>query len=137
MLYVIAQGKTGGYDMAANGFAQNGWSAYSMVSAFLLEMAGTFVFVMVILRATTADGAGPLAGLATGLTLVAIHLARIAISGSSVNPARLLGPAPFAGAAALSQLWLYILAPCIGAAAAGLVLRTDTFKTGQSAVQPA
>jgi aquaporin Z len=46
MLYVIAQGKTGGYDMAANGFAQNGWSAYSMVSAFLLEMAGTFIFVM-------------------------------------------------------------------------------------------
>jgi aquaporin Z len=51
MLYVIAQGKTGGYDMAANGFAQNGWSAYSMVSAFLFEMAGTFIFVMVILRA--------------------------------------------------------------------------------------
>jgi aquaporin Z len=78
-----------------------------------------------------------LAGLAIGLTLVAIHLAGIAVSGSSVNPARSLGPALFAGGAALSQLWLYIVAPCIGAAAAGFLLRTDTFKTGQHAVQPA
>lgn len=139
VLYVIAQGKTGGYDMAANGFAQNGWSAYSMVSAFLFEMAATFIFVMVILRATAADGASAVAGLAIGLTLVAIHLAGIAVSGSSVNPARSLGPALFAGGTALSQLWLYIVAPCVGAAAAGFVLRTDTFKTEQSAVavQPA
>ena len=110
-----------------------------MVSAFLFEMAATFIFVMVILRATATDGAGAVAGLAIGLTLVAIHLAGIAVSGSSVNPARSLGPALFAGGTALSQLWLYIVAPCIGAAAAGLVLRTYTFKTEQSAVavQPA
>jgi aquaporin Z len=137
VLYVVARGKTGGYDVAANGFAQNGWSTYSMVSAFLFELAATFIFVMVILRATAADGAGALAGLAIGLTLVAVHLAGIAVSGSSVNPARSLGPALFAGGAALSQLWLYIVAPCIGAAAAGFVLRTDTFKTVQPSVQPA
>jgi hypothetical protein len=56
VLYVIAEGKTGGYDVAANGFAQNGWSTYSMVSAFLFELAATFIFVMVILRATAAAG---------------------------------------------------------------------------------
>lgn len=106
--------------MAANGFAQNGFSAYSMVSAFLFEMAATFIFVMVILRATTADGAGPMAGLAIGLTLVAIHLAGIAISGSAV------------ATVALHRCPVHRCG-CGG----GLVLRMDTFKTGQSAVQPA
>ncbi|TPM24211.1 MIP family channel protein [Mesorhizobium sp. B2-3-5] len=137
VLYVIAQGKVGGFDVAANGFAQNGWSTYSATSAFLFEAVATFLFLLVILRATAEGGAGPLAGLAIGLTLVMIHLAGIAVSGSSVNPARSLGPALFAGGAALSQLWLYIVAPCLGAAAAGLVSRAGVIGAGQAAAQPA
>lgn len=137
VLYVIVQGKSGGYDVAANGFAQNGWSDYSMASAFLFEAVATFLFLIVILRATSEDGAGALAGLAIGLTLAVIHLAGIAVSGSSVNPARSLGPALFAGWAALSQLWLYIVAPCLGAAAAGFALRAGIIGTEQSAAQPA
>jgi aquaporin Z len=129
MLYVIAQGKSEGYDVAANGFAQNGWTAYSMISAFLFELVATFLFVTVILGATQKVGAGPIAGLAIGLTLVAIHLAGITVSGSSVNPARSLGPALFAGPEALSQLWLYIVAPCLGASAAGLVFRAGVTST--------
>ena len=137
VLYVMAQGKGGGYDVAANGFAQNGWSAYSATSAFLFEAVATFLFLLVILRATAEDGAGALAGLAIGLTLVMIHLAGIAVSGSSVNPARSLGPALFAGGSALSQLWLYIVAPCLGAAAAGLALRVGVIGAGEPAPQPA
>lgn len=125
VLYVIAQGKASGYDAAANGFAQNGWSAYSAGSAFLFELLATFLFVTVILNATAPTGAGALAGLVIGLTLVAIHLAGIAVSGASVNPARSLGPALFAGGTALSQLWLYIVAPCLGAAVAGLLARSQ------------
>lgn len=124
VLYVIAQGKAGGYDAAANGFAANGWSTYSVTSAFLFELLATFLFVTVILNATSPAGAGPLAGLVIGLTLVAIHLAGIAVSGASVNPARSLGPALLMGGAALSQLWLYIVAPCLGAAAAGFLARS-------------
>ncbi len=131
VLYAIAAGKVGGYDVAANGFAQNGWSAYAMQSAFVFELVATFLFLTVILGATAPDGAGSLAGLTIGLTLVAIHLAGIVVSGSSVNPARSLGPALFAGGAALSQLWLYIVAPCLGAVAAGLVSRSrSTSPTG-------
>ncbi|RAZ90894.1 aquaporin [Mesorhizobium hawassense] len=137
VLYVIVEGKGGGYDVAANGFAQNGWSAYSATSAFLFEAVATFLFLVVILRATAEGGAGPLAGLAIGLTLVMIHLAGIAVSGSSVNPARSLGPALFAGGAALSQLWLYIVAPCLGAAVAGLALRAGVIGASEPAAQPA
>ncbi|ESY71622.1 aquaporin [Mesorhizobium sp. LNHC252B00] len=137
VLYVIAQGKGGGFDVAANGFAQNGWSTYSVTSAFLFEVVATFLFLLVILRATAEGGAGPLAGLAIGLTLVMIHLAGIAVSGSSVNPARSLGPALFAGGTALSQLWLYIVAPCLGAAAAGLALRAGVIGASEPAAQPA
>lgn len=136
-LYVIAAGKAGGYDVAANGFAQNGWSAYSLTSAFLFEAVATFLFVTVILCATAKGGAGPLAGLAIGLTLVAIHLAGITVSGSSVNPARSLGPALFAGSDALSQLWLYILAPCLGAAAAGFAQRSGLATIEDGSVQSA
>ncbi|MER9140045.1 MIP family channel protein [Mesorhizobium sp. M0830] len=137
VLYVIAQGKGGGFDVAANGFAQNGWSTYSVTSAFLFEVVATFLFLLVILRATAEGGAGPLAGLAIGLTLVMIHLAGIAVSGSSVNPARSLSPALFAGGTALSQLWLYIVAPCLGAAAAGLALRAGVIGASEPAAQPA
>ena len=119
VLYLIAAGKVGGYDVAANGFAANGWSEYGMISALLFEIVATFLFVTVILGSTQAGVNTAQAGLAIGLTLVAIHLAGIAVSGSSVNPARSIGPALVAGGAALGQLWLYIVAPLIGGAAAG------------------
>ncbi|MDL2410642.1 aquaporin [Rhizobium calliandrae] len=113
-LYLIATDKLGGYDIATEGFAQNGWGAYGMKSAFLFEFVSSFLFV-------TEDSGGTLAGFAIGLTLIAIHLAGVTVSGSSVNPARSLGPALFAGEIARSQLWLYIFAPMLGAIAAGLL----------------
>lgn len=97
------------------------WSTYGATSAFLFELIATFLFVVVILGATQKAAAGAQAGLAIGLALVAIHLAGIPISGASVNPARSIGPALFSGGAAIGQLWLYIVAPILGAAAAGFV----------------
>ncbi|WP_244604734.1 MULTISPECIES: aquaporin [Mesorhizobium] len=94
----IAAGKAGGYDIAANGFAQNGWGVFAETSAFLFEFFATLLFVTVILNCTAQRGADAFAGLAIGLTLVAIHLAGIMVSGSFVNPARSRGPALFAGA---------------------------------------
>jgi aquaporin Z len=80
----------------------------------------------VILGSTGKGAASAMAGLAIGLTLVVIHIVGIQITGVSVNPARSLGPALFAGSGALSQLWLFIVAPLIGAAAAGFVFQTGT-----------
>jgi aquaporin Z len=106
---VIAAGVTGGYNIAASGLGQNGWGAgygggYNLTSAFLFEVLATFLFLMVI-------------------TLVAIHLLGIHITGTSVNPARSLGPALFVRGQALGQLWLFWIAPLIGAAIAGLLFR--------------
>ncbi|MDB5660861.1 MAG: aquaporin [Cypionkella sp.] len=81
----------------------------------------TFIFVTVILGATGTGSTAGFAGLAIGLTLAGIHLVGINVTGVSVNPARSIGPALFAGGAALSQLWLFIVAPLAGGAAAGLV----------------
>ncbi|AYG63959.1 MULTISPECIES: aquaporin [Rhizobium] len=120
-LYLIATDKLGGYDIATEGFAQNGWGAYGMKSAFLFEFISSFLFVTVFLKSTAEDSGGTLAGFAIGLTLIAIHLAGITVSGASVNPARSLGPALFAGEIARAQLWLYIFAPMLGAIAAGLL----------------
>lgn len=88
-----------------------------MVQALIAEVVFTFIFVLVVLGATDSEkGAGNLAGLAIGLTLVLVHIVCIPITGTSVNPARSFGPAIFAGGAALSQLWLFIVAPFVGAA---------------------
>ncbi|MEM6823791.1 MAG: aquaporin [Pseudomonadota bacterium] len=125
-ILTIASGSDG-YSLAENGLGQNGYGPgylgeYSMIAAFLFELLATFLFVTVILGATrSVGGAGAFAGLAIGLTLVAIHLVGINISGVSVNPARSIGPALFAGGSALADLWLFIVAPLIGAAAAGLL----------------
>jgi aquaporin Z len=128
VLMVIASGKAD-YTVAANGLGQNGWGAgylgeYSMAAAFVFELVATFLFVTVILGSTGAGAPGAMAGLAIGLTLVVIHLVGINVTGVSVNPARSIGPALFAGTTALSQLWLFILAPIAGGLAAGLVFRT-------------
>jgi len=127
VLMLIMSGKAD-YTVAENGLGQNGWGAgylgeYTMVSAFVFEVVATFLFVVVILGATGSTAPAAMAGLAIGLTLVVIHLVGIMVTGVSVNPARSIGPAIFAGATAISQLWLFIVAPIIGGVVAGLVFR--------------
>ena len=99
----------------ATGF--NGFGEGEMLQAFIAETVFTFIFVLVVLGSTDSKkGAGPLAGLAIGLTLVLVHIVCIPITGTSVNPARSIGPALFQGGEAMSQLWLFIVAPFLGAA---------------------
>jgi aquaporin Z len=117
---------TAGYDLAVNGLGQNGYGAgylgeYSATAALLFEVVATFLFVTVILGATQAGAPAAMAGLAIGLTLAAIHLVGINVTGVSVNPARSIGPALFAGGKALADLWVFIVAPLVGGAAAGLL----------------
>ena len=119
------KGMLTGYD-AASGLGQNGFGAgygggYSMQSALIFEFIATFLFVKVILGATGPNSHASTAGLAIGLTLVVIHIFGIDITGVSVNPARSLGPAIFVGGTALSQLWVFIVAPMMGGGLAGLM----------------
>ena len=94
-----------------------------MHSAFAFELVATFIFVVTILGVTSSSANAAVAGLVIGLTLVGIHLFGIQITGTSVNPARSIGPALFAGGTAVSQLWLFIIAPLAGAALAGMAFR--------------
>ncbi len=128
VLAQLAQGALAGYDIATAGLAHNGWGAgyggeYGQGAAMLFEVVATFIFVLVILGATGRGAHPAIAGLAIGLTLTVIHLVGIRITGTSVNPARSLGPALFVGGKALSQLWLFWVAPLLGGAAAGLLAR--------------
>ena len=130
VLMLIMSGKAD-YSVASNGLGQNGWGPgylgeYSMVSAFVFEVVATFLFMVVILGSTGKGAPTAMAGLAIGLALVVIHLVGINVTGVSVNPARSIGPALFAGGAAIGQLWLFIAAPIIGAVAAGLLFKTGT-----------
>jgi len=127
VLMIIASGKAD-YSVAENGLGQNGWGAgylgeYTMAAAFIFEVVATFLFVVVILGATGGGAPTAMAGLAIGLTLVVIHLVGINVTGVSVNPARSIGPAVFAGSTALGQLWLFIVAPIIGGVLAGIVFK--------------
>jgi aquaporin Z len=126
VLYLILSGKIVDYDLAKSGLGQNGYGAnylggYGVVAAFLTEIIATFIFVLVILRVTGERGAGALAGLVVGLTLVVLHFPFINVTGLSVNPARSFGPAVVVRGQALAQLWLFIVAPVIGGALAGIV----------------
>ncbi|MEP4197613.1 MAG: aquaporin Z [Aliishimia sp.] len=128
VLLIIANGKAD-YSVATNGLGQNGWGTgylgeYSLVAAFVFEVVATFLFMVVILGATGAGASPAMAGLAIGLALVVIHLVGINVTGVSVNPARSIGPALFTGATAMGQLWLFIVAPILGAVAAGVVFKT-------------
>ncbi len=116
IVVIMAMGGT-----AAGGLGQTTVGAHGQTAAIIFEFVATFLFVTVILGATAENGAGALAGLAIGLTLMVIHLAGINISGSSVNPARSLAPAIFVGGDALAQLWIYIVAPLAGGAVAGVL----------------
>jgi aquaporin Z len=118
VLYLIAQGLVG-YDITANGLGQNGYGSgspagYGMSAAFIAEVVLTAIFLLVIFGATHKDAPGKFAGIAIGLALTMIHIVGIPITGTSVNPARSIGPALFVGGDALSQLWLFIVAPILG-----------------------
>ncbi len=125
ILYSIALGKPG-FVMPEWGLGANGWgegylAEYNTQSAFVTEAVMTFLFIFVILASTSKFGHGAMAGLAIGVTLMLIHLFAIPITGTSVNPARSIGPALFSGGKAMAQLWLFIVAPIIGAIVAALV----------------
>lgn len=112
---------TGGHD-GPTATGSNSFGDGEMLQAFIAEMVFTFIFVLVVLGTTDSKkGAGSFAGLAIGLSLVLIHIVCIPITGTSVNPARSIGPALFEGGIALSQLWLFIVAPLVGAMGSALV----------------
>ncbi|MCX6245590.1 MAG: aquaporin Z [Bacteroidetes bacterium] len=132
VLYLIAIGQPQ-YTMPEWGLGANGWGPgylkeFDVYSAFLIEAVMTFLFLFVILSTTSKFGNGAMAGLAIGVTLMLIHLVTIPVTGTSVNPARSLGPAIFSGGKALEQLWLFIVAPIVGAAIAAIVWRFGFMK---------
>jgi aquaporin Z len=122
-LYLIASGKPG-FDLggfASNGFAEHSPGGYSMLAALIAEVVLTFMFLMIILGATDSRAPQGFAPIAIGLGLTLIHLIGIPVTNLSVNPARSTGPALFVGGWAMAQLWLFWVAPIIGAALAGAV----------------
>jgi len=126
ILYLIASGKAG-FDVSA-GFASNGYGAhspggYTLVAALVSEVVMTFFFLIVILGATDERAPKGFAPIAIGLALTLIHLVSIPVTNTSVNPARSIGPAIFVGGWAISQLWLFLVAPIAGAFLAGAAHR--------------
>jgi len=129
VLYIILSGKAAGW---TGGLGQNGWGAgylgqYNLLSAFIFEVVATFLFLVCILGVTQKGSPAQFAGLAIGLTLVAIHIVGINVTGVSVNPARSLGPAIIGvgtNPAALGKVWLFIIAPLIGAGIAGVLFKS-------------
>ena len=124
-LYWIASGKAG---WVPGGFASNGYGdlspgKYSLGACFAMEVLMTFFFLMIIIGCTSKGAAAGFAGIPIGLALTLIHLVSIPVTNTSVNPARSTGPALFAGGEYVSQLWLFWLAPIVGAVIAGLVTR--------------
>ena len=126
ILYFIASGKAG-FDVSA-GFASNGYDqhspgGYTLAAALITELVMTFFFLMIILGATNKRAPQALAGVAIGLALTLIHLVSIPVTNTSVNPARSTGQAIFVGGWAIRQLWLFWVAPIVGAALAGIAYR--------------
>ncbi len=126
VLYLIASGQTG-FDASA-GFASNGYGAhspggYSLTAALIAEVVMTFMFLIIILGATDSRAPAGFAPIAIGLGLTLIHLISIPVTNTSVNPARSTGVAIFQGDWALSQLWLFWLAPIVGAVLAGIAYK--------------
>lgn len=133
VLLLIASGSPE-YSLAADGLGQNGYGLrlpsgqgspgdFSLVACAVFEVVATFLFVSVILGATQAGADASFAGLAIGLTLVVVHIVGIQVTGVSVNPARSLGPAVWVLGDALGQLWLFLVAPMVGAGLAGCAFR--------------
>ncbi len=127
LLYVIASGQDG-FDAVESGFATNGYGdrspgGYSLLAVLLIEIVLTAVFIWIILGVTSSRAPKGFAPLAIGLALTLIHLISIPVSNTSVNPARSLGVAWFAGGEALGQVWLFLVAPIVGALIAGFSYR--------------
>ena len=125
VLSLIASGKPG-FDLVSGGFASNGYGDrspghYSLMAAFICEVVMTGFFLFVILGATDRRAPAGFAPIAIGLCLTLIHLVSIPVTNTSVNPARSTGPALFVGGAAVDQLWLFWVAPILGAVIAGFV----------------
>lgn len=124
VLYLIASGKSG-FDVssgfASNGYAEHSPGGYSLISAFVAEVVLTFFFLMIILGTTSRFAHVGFAPIAIGLALTLIHLISIPVTNTSVNPARSTGPALFAGGWAIAQLWMFWVAPIVGAVSAGFV----------------
>ena len=128
VLSVIAGGKPG-FDLVASGFAANGYAEhspgnYTLASAFVLEVVATFMFLIIILGATDKRAPAGFAPIAIGLGLTLVHLFSVPVTNASVNPARSTGPALFVGGWAISQLWLFWVAPILGAVIAGVSYRS-------------
>src|SRR4051794_23233620 len=124
ILYLIASGKAGfelGGGLASNGFGAHSPGGYSLMACLVAEVVLTFMFLLIILGATDRRAPQGFAPIAIGLGLTLIHLIGIPVTNLSVNPARSTGPAVFVGGWALEQLWLFWIAPIIGAAIAGIV----------------
>lgn len=127
-LAVVMYGKAGGYDISAGGLGQNVYTNWSTSTAFICEVIGTMIFTTAILGATQKNGgAGNVAGLVIGLTLTLIHILLIPVTGTSVNPARTIAPNIYVGGQALSQLWLFIVAPLLGGFIAGALFKSGLF----------
>ena len=127
LLYMIASGKPG-FDLAASGLAANGYGehspgGYSMVSGLIIEITMTAMFILIIMGATDKRAPAGFAPIAIGLALTLIHLISIPVTNTSVNPARSTSQAIFVGGWALQQLWLFWVAPIVGAALAGFFHR--------------
>ena len=125
VLLVIALGKPD-YSLEINGLGQNGYGVlspggYSLAACFVAELVLTFLFLIVIFGSISKKAPAGFAGISIGFTLVFIHIIGIPITGTSVNPARSLGPAIFVGGETLNQVWLFLLAPILGAILAALV----------------
>ncbi len=125
VLFIIASGQAG-FELggfASNGYGEHSPGGYSMVSALVTEIVMTFMFLIIILGATDSRAPKGFAPVAIGLGLTLIHLISIPITNTSVNPARSTGPALFVGDWAIGQLWLFWVAPIVGAILAGLVYK--------------
>ncbi|HEV2176045.1 MAG TPA: aquaporin [Terriglobia bacterium] len=132
VLSMIVRGMLAGYDVPTNGLAQNGWGqgylgGYSLTAAIVFEFVATLLFVIVILASTEEGAAGHMAGVAIGITLVAIHIFGINITGVSVNPARSLGPALLVGGHALAQVWMFLVVPSAAGIVSGILHRARAF----------
>jgi len=129
VLYIIATGNGSSIgNFAANGYGEHSPGGYSLTAALVTEIVMTFMFLIVILGSTDENAPKGFAGLAIGLALTLIHLISIPVTNTSVNPARSISQAVFVGDWALVQLWLFILAPIIGAILAGFAYKFITKK---------
>lgn len=126
ILMIIAGGADSG--LGSNGWGPGYLGGYGMGQALVFEIVMTALFAIVILGATGPGASPGFAGLAIGITLAVIHIVGIQVTGVSVNPARSIGPAVFAGGQALAQVWLFIVAPAIGAVIGALLFRLNILK---------